>query len=914
MNKKKYFITLAKHFFTGSVFLLLGAVVYAQPLLVNELTCEYTTNPVGINCLKPRLSWKLKTNQKGILQTAYRIRVASSISGLAKGEGIEWDTKNVISGQSAYVAYNGKELKSKQRYFWQVKVWDNRGNESPWSDIKFWETGLLKQEDWKAEWITTGGKDTLDGPSPIFRKAFQLPLGVKKARLYITAHGLYQAQINGKNVSEDYFTPGWTSYHKRLLYQTYDVSSLLKKGGNTFLVTLGDGWFRGHFYGGNKEVYGKDLALLAQMEMELMDGSVIEILSDGTWKYGFGPVRSSSFYNGEVFDARLNVDKWIEPGFDDNVLNAVTVENYAKDHLTATIAPFVRKHEVFHPIRIFKTPAGETVADFGQNFAGFVQIKAKGNSGDQIRLKHAEILDKEGNFYTANLRSAKQEICYILKGGQQEVYEPHFTYQGFRYIKIELEGLSMKDVELKAFALYSDLKTTGKFYTSDEELNKLQHNIVWGQKSNFLEIPIDCPQRDERLGWTGDTHAFLPAGAFNMNIAGFIGKWLKDLKADQRDDGAVPFIVPMSVNSSVDVKGSWYGTSGYSDAATIIPWQMYKAYGDTMFLKDQYASMKSWVDYVQRNCKGYLWNTGFHYGDHTAFDPADKLLVAQSFMIYSIEIFVNSARILGREKDVSVYSALLDSTKAAFIRHYIGKDGLLTSPTQGAYVLALKFNCIPDSLKERAVRLLVDDIKKKGDQLTTGFMATPHINFVLSDNGYADVAYDLLWQKSPPSWLYPLEKGATTIWELWDGVKPNGDVRDPYMNSFNHFANGSIGNWMYQVIGGIRLSEGDAGYKHFVINPVPHKRLKFCNTTLETAYGTIKVYWSTNRDRISLKVTIPPNTSAEIVLPSEQIARDVLKQMGNIKGVKSKAIDNEGANLKLGSGEYHFDFVHSLSR
>jgi len=881
------------------------SVVYAQDLTVFDPTCDYKTDPIGIDDATPQFSWKLGSNGFGILQSAYQIRVATSISGLEKGYDVQWDSGKIDSDQSIHVAYGGDALKARQRYYWQVKVWDNKGHESGWSAKQYWEMGLLDEADWTGKWITTGGKDTLDGPSPIFCKSFNVPSGVKSARLYATARGVYEARINGHRVGEDYFTPGWTSYHNRLQYQVYDVSSLLIEGGNAISITLGDGWYRGHTYDKNKAMYGEELALLAQLEIELRDGSRILVNSDESWEFEFGPIRSSSFFNGEVYDARLiNFEEKAARPL--GMGNPVVVADYSKSGLVATYGPPVRKHESLRPVNIFKTPMGEVVADFGQNFAGFIRLKVRGSAGSQIKLQHAEVLDEAGNFYTDNLRAARQEICYTLNGRGEEIYEPHFTFQGFRYVKIELKGLQLDDVDLSAVVLYSDMRITGKFETSDSLLNQLQHNILWSQKSNFIEVPADCPQRDERLGWTGDAQAFYATAAFNMDIASFSIKWLGDLRADQRADGAVPFIVPAIIQGSAE--GPWYGTSGYSDAATIVPWKLYQRYGDKRILAHQYESMKLWVDYVQTKSNHYLWNTGFHYGDHVSFEPTDKLLVAQAFAAHSVQNLINAAAVLGINEDVRSYSVVLDSVKAAFAREYINSDGSLTSPTQGAYVLALKFDLIPDSLVKQAITWLVKDIKDRGNLLSTGFMATPHLNLILSKYGFDDVAYDLLWQDSCPSWLYPVKRGATTIWERWDGIKPDNQLQDPFMNSFNHFANGSIGDWMYQTIGGIRLDEAWVGYKRFFIQPVPHDRLKFANSELETPYGKIATHWKIEGNQFDLEVDVPPNTEAEVIFPHSNmngLDKDSLRSHAGVRRIKS---DKEKLVVTLGSGNYRFHY------
>jgi alpha-L-rhamnosidase len=892
--------------------LLLSAGVFAQKLMVGALVCEYQTNPLGIDVVKPRFSWKITTDQRNIMQTAYEIKVCTD-AGMKKSF---YETGKVKSDASVFVEYAGPELTSRSRYYWQVRVWDNKGGVSPWSAVNRWEMGLLKPMDWTAKWIkSTNPGDTTDGASPMFRTAFELTKPVKSARLYVTSHGIYEAYINGRRVSSDYFTPGWTSYKSRLQYQIYDVADLLVAGKNATGVTIGDGWYRGHLDQW-KNIFGKELALLYQLEVTYTDGTQTTITSDGKWKTSDGAIRSSSFYNGEVFDARLDKTDWGLAAYNDNQWKPVSVLEIDKSNLIAPSSPSVKMHEVFHPKAIIITPQKDTVLDFGQNLVGWVVFKTTGKPGQVIRLNHAEVLDKDGNFYTLNLRFAKCENKYILKGDKPRIYEPHFTYQGFRYVRISGYNGKLDTANIHAVALYSDMAGTGTLVTSNPLLNQLQHNIQWGQKGNFVDVPTDCPQRDERLGWTGDAQAFSRTAAYNMNVNGFFDKWLKDMAADQRADGAIPWVIP---NMMPKDKA---GVAGWSDASTIIPWNLYQLYGNKRLLAQQYSSMKAWVGYITKTSINDLWNTGFQFGDWCFYSPSptddsgkaavtDKTLIAEAFYANSIQILINAAKVLDNQGDVDKYTDLLKKVKQAFQKEYVTPNGRTVSSTQTAYLLTLEFDMLPENQRQQLAARLVQNIKDYGNHLTTGFLGTPYLCHVLTKFGYDDMAYTLLLQDTYPSWLYPVKKGATTIWERWDGIKANGLLQDPSMNSFNHYSYGAIGDWMYRVMAGINTDATGAGYKKMVIAPHPGGNLTMVNANLETGYGHVNSEWKMNNDVMSLTVSVPANTTAEVVLPKAAQA-DITEGGQPVNSVDAISdIKKEGNDLRLivGSGVYHFQYT-----
>lgn len=583
-----------------------------------------------------------------------------------------------------------------------------------------------------------------------------------------------------------------------------------------------------------------------------------------------------------------------------------------KTSIIGTYNEPVTKHEVFRPLKIFRTPKGELVADFGQNLVGLVTLKVAGKKGDRVTISHAEVLDKAGNFYTENLRAAKQQNTYILNGEGEETYEPHFTFQGFRYIKVEGFPGELRPENVTAVALYSDMPMTGQFTSSSPLLNQLQHNIQWGQKGNFLDVPTDCPQRDERLGWTGDAQAFARTASFNMNVQSFFSKWLKDLAADQAPSGSVPFVIP-----NVLGPGSG-GSAGWADAATIIPWTMYLAYGDETFLRDQYASMKAWVGYMQLNSTGDLWNKGFHFGDWLFYRPdddndgraaiTDKYLIAQAFFAHSTQLVINAAKVLGKEEDVATYSALLQKIKEAFLKEYLTTSGRLVSGTQTAYVLALHFDLLPEGLRKQAAERLVQNIKSYNNHLTTGFLGTPYLCHVLSRFGYTDVAYDLLLQETYPSWLYPVKMGATTIWERWDGQKPDSTFQTPGMNSFNHYAYGAIGDWMYRVMAGLDTEAASPGYRKIIIKPHLTDKLTSAAAELQTSYGKLRSAWKKEAGKLEFDLTIPVNTTATVYIPAK--SAEAVSESGRAltlsNNIKLSGVDERYVVVEIGSGQYRF--------
>ena len=885
---------------------------------VTVLRTEYKENPLGIDVRQPRLGWLLHSDARGVRQSAYQVRVARAQADLRAGRQLLWDSGRVASDASVHVVYAGPALASRQAYYWQVRAWDEAGAPSPWSEVATWEMGLLDPADWKASWIEPGLPEDVkaSAPAPMLRREFTVKRAVRRARAYVTSHGLYELSLNGRRVGDELFTPGWTSYNKRLQYQTYDVTSLLDSGTNVLGATLGSGWYRGVLaWAGNRNIYGSQLALLAQLHLTYTDGSEEIVGTDALWKAAHGPIVMSEIYDGETYDARLEKNGWNARGYDASSWTAVTVANHPKGHLVAPAGPPVRRVKELKPSRIFRTPGGDLVADLGQNMVGWVRVAATGPAGTTITVRHAEVLDKQGNFYTANLRAAKATARYTLKGSGREIFEPHFTFFGFRYVAIDGYPGPLTPEDVTGIVVHSDMRVTGSLDTSDAMLDQLQQNITWGQRGNFLDVPTDCPQRDERLGWTGDAQVFARTAAFNMDVAGFFTKWLGDLAADQFDDGAVPHVVPNVLR--VSAKDRPGGSAAWGDAGVIIPWTMYLTYGDRRLLERQYDSMARWVEF-QRTRAGadLVWDGDFHFGDWLAFASTasdypgattGKDLIATAFFAYSTSLMERAARVLGKADDAARYRELLERTKAAFVREFVTATGRVGENTQTAYVLALQFDLLPEALRAQAAERLAKEVRGRG-HLTTGFVGTPYLCHVLTRYGYLKEAYQLLTRKQYPSWLYPITQGATTIWERWDGQKPDGSFQDVGMNSFNHYAYGAIGEWMYRVTAGLEIDPDAPAYKHAIVRPRPGGGLTNVSAWHETLYGPLASIWTQETGRFELTVTVPPNTRATVWVPSSVVpgVTESGRPLAPGNGIESVRQEGDAVVVEVGSGRYTF--------
>lgn len=832
-------------------------------MYLSELTVEYRVNPIGIDEKKPRFSWKLNSELNDTLQSAYHIKVYDGVE-------MVWDSLRVDSEQSVLVSYEGDSLKASTLYEVEVTVWDNYGNVSKINGT--FETGLLAGINFSANWIThtLGEVDAC----PLFMKNIEINKPIKKARIYSTALGVYEIHINNQKVGDEFFAPGWTNYKKRLQYQTYDVTQLLQES-NELNIIVGNGWYKGVLgFMNQPNLYGDRVAVLAELHIWYEDESKEVVRTDLSWGCKTGTIRSSEIYNGEMIDST----------FESYDVLPVEAFEYDKNRLVAQECEPVRITKRFRGKELIRTPKGEMVIDFGQNMSGFVTFKINGFKGQKIVIKHAEVLDKEGNFYTENLREAKATDTFICKGGN-ETFMPHFTFHGFRYICIE--GID-EDINLDDFiacAIHTDMQQTGSFNCSNQMVNQLQNNIEWGQRGNFLDVPTDCPQRDERLGWTGDAQVFCRTAGFNMNTALFFTKWLRDLASEQTLEFGVTDVVP-------DILGQKDGCAAWGDAATIIPWTIYEIYGDKKLLENQYQSMKDWVEFIRFKAgDNYLWQNGFQYGDWLGLDKeemsdrtgaTDVYLVASAYYAHSTQLLCKAAKVLNKESDFVEYSELYQKIKVAFNEEYVTKTGRLVSETQTACVLALYFDLVEPEYRERIFNTLEKNLAVHKNHLVTGFVGTPYISHLLSEMGRHDLAGILLLNEDYPSWLYAVKLGATTIWERWNSMKLDGSFDESGMNSFNHYAYGAIGDWMYQKLAGIQLMA--PGYKKIKIAPQFIKGITSASANLETVYGQVSCNWSCIDKKITMDVEIPANTTAIIQLPEQEEI------------------------IEVGSGKYHYEY------
>lgn len=704
----------------------------------------------------------------------------------------------------------------------------------------------------RSEWIKGCEKNLRGGT--VYLKNFRCAAKAEKAILKITALGVYEAKLNGERVGDFILAPGWTSYLNRLQVQSYDVTNLLKTE-NSLEVTVGQGWRAiANKRDGSDFLGYRDTALIAELTIVYADGRTESIVTDSSWTARESKLRYTNIYDGDIYDATFKAG---------SARHCICVD-LEKDMLIPQEGEKIVEHERMPALQVIKTPAGETVIDFGQNMTGYVEFRIKGTPGAQATISHGETLDRDGNFYNANYRSARAQIKFTCDG-EEHIYKSALTFFGFRYIRLENWPDEVKKENFTAIVVHSDIRRTGYFECSDETVNKLFKNIIWGQKSNFLDVPTDCPQRDERLGWTGDAQVFVRTASLNFDVERFFKKWLRDLAADQGRDGCVPHVIP---NIFDDMGGS----SAWSDAAVICPWEIYRTYGDKKILEDQFDSMKAWIDWMRERSENGRRSGGFHFGDWLGLDSPEGSykgstpddLIATTYYKYSTELFIKAAHALGR--DVSEYENIPAEAAAAFRREYM-ENGRVKNATQTACVLALYFDITDD---RAATATQLNELVKRAGHLETGFVGTPYLLHALSDNGYAETVYDLLLRREYPSWLYPISKGATTVWEHWDGIKPDGTMWSTDMNSFNHYAYGAVADWMYGAAAGINSDPDRPGFEHIIFRPVTDRRLDFVKASIDTRRGTVASEWRRENGRIKYIFTVPEGCGASAVIDGEK--------------------------------------------
>lgn len=924
-------------------------------LEIKDLRTEYLLNPIGIDETQPRLSWKIDADEKGVLQSAYQIGVSSSEYLLHSNEFDVWDSEKVNSSQSVNVIYQGQPLRSRQLCYWKVRIWDETGRVSHWSSTAQWSMGLLEDEDWLADWISfkdiepmLASRETMVlPPARYYRKEFNADKQIKRAVVYSSALGIYELSLNGKRVSDQMFTPGWSDYRQRVYYNTFDVTNLLHAKENAIGAIVADGWYSGYLgygllvgYGPNKSgrnIYGKTPALLAQLEIEYKDGTRKVVSTDPSWKTSTGPIVQADMLMGETYDARLEQHGWNRPGFDESKWersiqakeNGSTKAKFTDkagtremefgfvepDEIVAYTSAPIRTTQMIRPIEITEPSPGTYIFNMGQNFSGVVQIKVKGERGDKIVIRHGEMLHPDGRLMTENLRRAQATDAYILRGDNQpETWRPRFTYHGFQYV--EITGLTEKPNldTVTGVVIHSDTPLVSSFACSDPMVNQLFENIVWTQRSNFFEVPTDCPQRDERFGWTGDAQTYIRTASYNANVAAFFTKWLDDLEEAQLPNGAYPDYAPYPMMHGKPNRGF---ATAWMDAGIICPWTIYQVYGDKRVIERHYGSMKRFMQFREKNSPDFLGvNIGNGWGDWLALgDTAPVEYVDTVYFALSSRLMAEMATAIGEDQDAKHYRKLFAAIKDAFGDKYLTDDGRILHDYQTSYSLALFAGLVPDDLIPAASMRLAQLIRENDVRMSTGFLGTRPLLTMLTQHGQNDLAVRLLQSRRYPSWGYEVENGATTIWERWNSYTNEDGFASVAMNSFSHYAFGAVCEWMFQSLAGIDCAS--PGYKEIVINPHPpeldsnpdHEPMRWVKASYDSIHGPIRSEWTNSESLFELNVSIPANTTAHVYVPAQSMEQVLLngRQLNQQSDVIF--IRNEDGKLIFftPSGDYAFE-------
>jgi alpha-L-rhamnosidase len=924
----------------------------AAGLEASYLRCEYKENPVT-DVSAPRLSWELSSKEANQIQTAYQVIVASSQKALAEAGADLWNSGKVLSRATYQVEYGGKPLKSRQVCYWKVRSWDKNGVAGPWSKTAKWEMALLDQSEWKAKWIGLDldhlgkGKVYHLPPAPYLRKQIQVKPAFKKATLYVSALGLYEFLINGKKIGDHFLTPGWTDYDKRVYYQTYDVTSQLKSGDNALGSQLSYGWYAGYLGYSLlvqnpvvRAFYGKVPLLKAQLEVSYQDGSTQVFSTDESWKVSAGALLESDLLNGETYDARLEQQGWNMPGFDQKSWKEVQVfADKPERKLQVYPGPPVRITQTLAVKTTTPRPDGSYIMDMGQNFAGIVRVKVKGRAGDTIRLRFGEKLHPDGRLMTENLRMARATDTYILKGDPAgETWEPKFTFHGFQFV--EIAGLRAKPDQTTIIGLVigSDTPKVGTFETDNAMVNQLYSNIDWTQRANYIDIPTDCPQRDERIGWTGDAQVYVKSATFNRDVASFFTKWVVDLNDGQRKDGAYPLYAP-----APDLRKTDTFSPGWMEAGIICPYQIYRAYGDTRMISEGWPYMIRFMDFLEKRSKGqYVFKENAFadidpkggFGDWLSFGkktPPD--LLASFYYAYCADMMVEMAEAVGNMKDRQRFTGTAAKIRKAVLEHYTDSqgrfkcdekaygdgagyvDGALgfTGHTQTAYANAIYMNIVDPAAMKKSGDLLVNLLNENGGKLATGFLGAKPLLPALSATGHSDMAYKLFLSKEFPSWGFEVENGSTTIWERWDSfTKEDGFKYNAAMNSFSHYAFGAVCEWMFGNAAGIKATK--PGFAEFEVRPeiapdgMGRNGISRLSASLRTINGVISSQWAKTQNGLTMKVVVPVNTTARIYIPrfgSNQVFVNS-REVGQTKEVKILEKAGGYTLVEAGSGSYDF--------
>jgi alpha-L-rhamnosidase len=951
MKKRYLFLSL----------LLVGLMTSCQPketvsVSVTDLTCEYLADPLGIDVLQPRLSWKIAQSgdaKTGQLQTAYRILVASSPEQLAAGEGDLWDSGKVKTGQSVQTPYGGVPLNSMQQCWWKVKVWNNHGEVTAWSAPAHWSMGILEPSGWQAQWIGDQPDLALKDyvayvaahynqpdfdrqkwsnppplPSPLLRKSFAVKGEVKRALLYVSSLGYYEMWLNGERVGDHQLAPEWTDYRFSVQYQTFDVTGSLGTGENVLSATLADGWCVGRLAGvkwrqsfPHRGFYSADRRLIAQLAVTYADGSTDLVATDGSWKINpDGYIRSADNFAGETIDARNIIPGWNRPGFDDSSWANAYADSDIHRNLVAQRNEPIRIHHELKPVGV-RAWNGKYIVDFGQNIAGWCRLKIKGKAGATVTLRHGEWIDNDGGIYTSSLGYAKATDVFILSGGDDE-FEPRFTYHGFQYVEITGLDAAPTPEMITAKAVSSDPAVTGTFECSNPKLNQLFRNILWTQRNNMYSVLTDNPSRDERTGALGDIQIFCRSSIFNMDMAAFYTKWVQDM----REGGLAPngqfYSMIISLAHPPYWQG-WVGAPGWAEAGIIVPWRLYESYADRRALEQLFESMKSHVDATQRENPGLIWKVRHNHNNdwlnaNTIFNPPDPDFSTTRGGIpddvFSTAIFAHAARLvatiattLQHPEDARHYGELAGRIGEVFVQSYISPDGKVEGHSQAAYSLALHYDLVPETLRDAAFAHLLECIEEYDYRLSTGFITTPMMMEELVRYGRTDIVYRLLESVRFPSWLYLVDQGATTVWERWDAYVKGRGIQPSGMNSFDHFAFGAVVEWIYRHILGFQPNTAHPGYEQFTIHPRPGGTLTWAKGTYHSIRGEIASSWKIDQGQFTLTVKIPANTRATIVLPTAT-PEDISAE--GIPGKPAYQVNGDETSVTVGSGEYRFSIMN----
>jgi len=920
-----------------------------KKLIIKDLLVEYLEEPLGLDTLNPRFSWKLKSSKRGQSQTAYQVLVASDYENIKDGRGNIWDSGKINSYSQSNIKFKGVKLKSRTKYYWNVKVWD-KDNLCSESKLSTFETGILNNKEWQGEWITQSGKN-----GGIFRKEFYLNKKVIRARAYIMGLGYYEFRINGKKVGDKILEPAQTDYDKTLLYTSYNITDLLKKGGNALGIILGNGRYsvniideKGSPLGIRMKKFGKYPVILVQIYLGFEDGKELSIHSDSSWKVTPGPIVFDSIYDGEIYDANLENEGWDIPGFDDrNWKNAVLAIKPKGELKSSAILPSIKVRNVLKPRKITSPKNGVYVVDFGQNFSGWIRLKLKGKKGKKIIIKYAELLSKDGMLNMLNLRGAKATDVYICKGINEEIYEPHFTYHGFRYIQLEglLNSPGLDDV--KGLSINSSVKQTGSFICSNSLVNRIHRMTLWSILSNLHSIPTDCPQRNERLGWLGDAHLMSETSILNFDMVNFYTKFLNDIKDSQSEDGDIPDVVPNYLSEGFMSDPVW------GSAVIIIPWYCYLYYGDNKILEDNYNTMVKWLNHVDKEFekgdrKGYLGDwcpPGFIESVNI-----DGRQVALWFYCYCYFLISKISKVIGNKKDSQKFTRKTNEIKKHFNLEFF-KDYFYGSYPSVAYKfinvgdsikysrklrkdkieeflkdsigvscqtsnsLALYLDIVPgNKVKDVLEIMLKDIINRHSNHISTGIVGARYILEVLAKYDCEDIAYKMITNDTYPGWGYMIKEGATTLWERWEYL--DGDS----MNSHNHQMFGTVDSFFYKVLAGINVDESSPGFKNIVIRPKPTADLRYVKASLDTMKGEVSSSWKRNEKFFSLKVSIPVGSTAKIYLPKVGFEKVELEESSiriwdgdriikRIPYISNIQVGSKYIELSVESGIYNFKMI-----